>query len=92
MCCGGVPSSSGRPATTRGWQHVVAFARGEGTVTVVPRLAIGLGGDWGDTVLELPAGRWRNELRGDLVDGGPVGVGARLRRFPVGLLSRAEAA
>ncbi|MFP5287548.1 MAG: malto-oligosyltrehalose synthase, partial [Thermoanaerobaculia bacterium] len=68
--------------------HVFAFSRGGEVVTVVPRLVIGLGGDWGDTSLELPPGRWRNELTGDHVDGGEVRLADLLRRFPVALLSR----
>ena len=72
--------------------HAVAFARGGGAVTVVPRLPIGLGGDWGDTALALPAGRWRNELTGDPVDGGTVRLDALLRRFPVALLGRDDPA
>ncbi len=41
--------------------HVLAFDRG-GAVTVVTRLPLGLEekGGWGDTVLHLPEGRWRN--------------------------------
>ncbi len=68
--------------------HVVAFARGEGCVTVAPRLPLKLGGDWGDTAVELPAGPWKNELTGDEVPGGPAKVADLLRRFPVALLAR----
>jgi (1->4)-alpha-D-glucan 1-alpha-D-glucosylmutase len=64
--------------------HVFAFSRGE-IVTVVPRLVIGLGGDWGDTSLDLPPGR--NELTGEDVSGGEVRLSDLLRRFPVALLS-----
>jgi (1->4)-alpha-D-glucan 1-alpha-D-glucosylmutase len=55
-------------------------------VTIVPRLVMGLGGDWGETAVELPAGRWRNELTGEEVDGGEQPVSALLARFPVALL------
>jgi (1->4)-alpha-D-glucan 1-alpha-D-glucosylmutase len=68
--------------------HVVAFARAEASITIVPRLVIGLGGDWGDTALEIPDGRWRNELTGETVNGGPVALGPLLRRFPLALLAR----
>jgi (1->4)-alpha-D-glucan 1-alpha-D-glucosylmutase len=51
-------------------------------------LPIKLGGDWRDTSLELPEGRWKNELTGDEVRGGRAMVGALLARFPVALLSR----
>jgi hypothetical protein len=35
---------------------VVAFARGGGVVTVVPRLVFGLDGKWGNTTLKVPGG------------------------------------
>ena len=79
------------PAKGERARHVFAFSRddsrGTEVVAVVPRLVIGLGGDWGDTSLELPPGRWRNELTGDDVDGGEVRLADLLRRFPVALLA-----
>ncbi|MGI8685516.1 MAG: malto-oligosyltrehalose synthase [Acidimicrobiales bacterium] len=79
------------PLAARGAEadHVVAFARGGQVATVVPRLVIGLGSDWGDTTVELPAGDWRNLLNGDHVGGGPVSVAGLLATFPVALLERA---
>jgi (1->4)-alpha-D-glucan 1-alpha-D-glucosylmutase len=68
--------------------HALAFARGRGVVAVVPRLLIGLGGDWGDTVLPLTEGRWRNELTGEDVPGGERRLADLLANFPVALLSR----
>jgi (1->4)-alpha-D-glucan 1-alpha-D-glucosylmutase len=73
-------------------RHVLAFARGEAVITIVPRLVLGLGGEWGDTSLELPAGRWRNELTGDVVSGGPLRLADLLRRFPIALLAREDPA
>src|SRR5262245_37503179 len=70
--------------------HVVAFARGDSVVTVVPRLVMRLEGNWLNTTLELPAGTWRNELTGDVVQG-VVPLTDLLARFPVALLSRVEA-
>jgi (1->4)-alpha-D-glucan 1-alpha-D-glucosylmutase len=83
-----------RPLEPRGVRarHAVAFMRGDGVITVAPRLVLGLGGEWGDTSLELPAGRWRNELTGDLLSGGSVRLADLTRRFPVALLSREDAA
>jgi (1->4)-alpha-D-glucan 1-alpha-D-glucosylmutase len=69
--------------------HVVAFARGGRAVTIVPRLVIRRGNDWGDTLLNLPEGEWFNELTGDPAGQGERAVGDLLRRFPVALLSRA---
>lgn len=70
--------------------HVVAFCRGGDVATVTPRLVWQLGGDWADTTLALPPGRWFNELTGDAVRGGRVPLRDLLRRFPVALLSRAR--
>jgi len=55
---------------------------------VAPRL-LGLGGDWGVTILELPPGTWRSELTGEEMAGGEVTVVALTARFPVALLSAA---
>jgi len=71
-------------------EHVVAFVRGDNAVSVLPRLIIGLDGDWADTVMELPAGQWHNILTGDESGGGPVPLSKILTRFPVGLLEREE--
>ena len=68
--------------------HVVAFRRGEGCIAVAPRLPMKLGGDWGDTALDLPEGRWTNELTGEEHRGGRAKIGELLARFPVALLSR----
>ena len=84
------PQGSYQALAARGAKanHVVAFARGESVVTVVPRLVLRLGGTWDDTAVELPAGRWRNELTGDTLSGDEVRVAELLKRFPVALLSR----
>ena len=71
--------------------HVIAFQRGEDVITVAPRLVMG-NGTWDATFLEVPEGSWRNQLTGDIVEGGKVEVGALLRRFPVGLLAKEQAA
>jgi (1->4)-alpha-D-glucan 1-alpha-D-glucosylmutase len=70
--------------------RVVAFARSGQAATVVPRLVMGLGKGWGDTWVELPAGRWRDALGGERVgDGGRRALGDLLAGFPVALLERA---
>ena len=65
------PQGDYQPLLAKGERaaHVVAFMRGKGVVTVVPRLVLGLNGDWGNTTLKMPDGSWRNELTGDDVDG-----------------------
>jgi (1->4)-alpha-D-glucan 1-alpha-D-glucosylmutase len=84
-----------RPIAASGEQagNLVAFARGEGVVAVVPRLTVGLEADggWGDTAVELPACRWSNVLTGEAGDGGARPVGELLARFPLALLERLEA-
>jgi len=69
-------------------RHVVAFVRGGGVATVVPRLVMGLRSGWGDTALDLPAGSWRNVFTGEEVRSGRVPLADLLRRFPVALLVR----
>ncbi len=75
--------------------HVVAYLRGPadtgGSVAVVaPRLVLGLRDGWADTSVDLPPGRWTDELTGEAVDGGPVPVALAglLGGFPVALLVR----
>ena len=68
-------------------EHAVAFGRGEEVVTVVPRLVLGLGDGWGDTVVELPPGRWRNRLTG-ADEQGVIRLAMLFEEFPVALLAR----
>jgi len=77
-----------RPLVARGEKsaHVVAFARGERAITVVPRLVVKLGGTWGDTVLELPGGRWYNAFTNETLSGDEIAVAKLLHRFPAALL------
>jgi (1->4)-alpha-D-glucan 1-alpha-D-glucosylmutase len=79
------------PARGGAANHVVAFMRGNAVITVVPRLVLGLNGNWGDTVLDLPEGNWRNELTGEDIFGYPATVASLLRNFPVAVLTRKEA-
>ena len=68
-------------------RHALSFVR-DRMVVVVPRLLIGLGGDWAGTSLELPRGRWRNILTGDELNGGAAIELARLlEKFPVAVLA-----
>jgi (1->4)-alpha-D-glucan 1-alpha-D-glucosylmutase len=68
-------------------KHAVAYVRGGEAVVVVPRLAVGLGGNWGDTSLTLPPGRWVDELGGgDAQWEGTVALADLLADFPVALL------
>jgi len=67
-------------------EHCVAFARGGRVVTIVPRLIIGLRGDWGDTFLELPFSAWRNGLTGEVGYQRQVALREVTLRFPIALL------
>ena len=71
--------------------HVVAFGRGGGSVTVVPRLVLGLAADWRDTAIALPSGQWQNVLTSDDA-AGRMRMSDLLSRFPVALLERRGAA
>ncbi|HUJ39885.1 MAG TPA: hypothetical protein VLW54_05015, partial [Candidatus Acidoferrales bacterium] len=67
-------------------RHIVAFLRGERVITVVPRLILGLGADWGDTLVHLPSGEWQDALTGQQIKGGPARTARLLGEFPVALL------
>jgi (1->4)-alpha-D-glucan 1-alpha-D-glucosylmutase len=72
--------------------HAFAFCRGGGAVTVVPRLVYRLAGDWMDTAVRLPPGRWVDRLGGARWegDGRPAPLAALLADFPVALLARED--
>ena len=83
-----VRSSRGRGRSwPKGSSHVVAFARTGGLLAVAPRLVVGLArrGGWGDTVLTLPDGSWRDVLTGT-TSTGTVAVAQLLGGFPVAVL------
>ncbi len=68
--------------------HLVAFSRGEQVIVIAPVLPWSLGGEWDDTSVPIPEGRWRNVL-GDLdVKPGQVPVKQILGAFPVALLAK----
>jgi (1->4)-alpha-D-glucan 1-alpha-D-glucosylmutase len=68
---------------------VIAFARGGGAVTAVPRLTGRHPWDWHDTILPLPPGTWQNVLTGDILSG-DIPLADLLRRFPVALLQQVQ--
>jgi (1->4)-alpha-D-glucan 1-alpha-D-glucosylmutase len=77
--------------------HVLTFARGDATITIVPRLVWALarggapvGAVWGDTAIRLPSESSRrgfvNVLTGAAVDGPVLRLAEVLAVFPVALL------
>jgi (1->4)-alpha-D-glucan 1-alpha-D-glucosylmutase len=70
-------------------ERVIAYRRGERVVTVVSRWSHAAEA-WGETAVEVPAGRWRNRLTDAEVVGGRVRVSALLVEFPVALLVRED--
>jgi (1->4)-alpha-D-glucan 1-alpha-D-glucosylmutase len=69
-------------------EHAVAFVRGGEVAAIAPRWPLRLAGEWQGTTLELPPGRWRDELSGAEVAGGTCRIADLLARFPVALLAR----
>jgi (1->4)-alpha-D-glucan 1-alpha-D-glucosylmutase len=67
-------------------ENLVAFLRGTHVAAIIPRWPLKVDSSWGATNLELPAGRWRNVLTDDVIDGGRPRAQALLHRFPVALL------
>ena len=80
------------PAKGSRANHVVAFMRGGSVITVVPRLVVTLASKWEETTITIPAGKWRNELGGEMYEGGQLAMAKLTARFPVSLLVRQEAA
>ena len=71
-------------------RHVVSFVRDQ-LLVIVPRLLIGLGGDWGDTTIELPSGIWKDLLTGEDQEGGvPISLSNILQAFPVAVLAKEQ--
>jgi (1->4)-alpha-D-glucan 1-alpha-D-glucosylmutase len=87
------PEGTYRPLAVRGARagHAIAFTRCGRIASIAPRLVLTLGGDWQDTAVDLPAGRWRDVLAGRELDGGWTRLGMLLEAFPVALLAKVGA-
>jgi (1->4)-alpha-D-glucan 1-alpha-D-glucosylmutase len=70
---------------------VIAFIRGvpAAVIAIAQRRALTRSGRWGDTMISLPDGDWRNLCDGRYLPGGPTDLAGLLQRFPVALLERA---
>lgn len=79
------------PSTARGVRlaHLLLFQRGENILVVVPRFTLTLQGDWADTTIVLPAGRWQNVFT-ETCHEGEISPAALFEDFPVSLLVRAS--
>jgi (1->4)-alpha-D-glucan 1-alpha-D-glucosylmutase len=76
------------PVTGAQAARVIAVGRGD-LAAIAPRWTMGLAErGWGDTRLELPAGRWHHALTGETLDGGVLSANELFARFPVALLWR----
>ncbi|MFI0510013.1 malto-oligosyltrehalose synthase [Streptomyces sp. WSLK1-5] len=73
--------------------HCVAFTRSDEVVTAVTRLSLRLAeaGGWGETVLPLPPGVWRDVLVPEREFSGHARVAELLGESPVALLERVAA-
>jgi (1->4)-alpha-D-glucan 1-alpha-D-glucosylmutase len=75
-------------------ENVISFLRSDPdgqpvTATVAFRWPLLLRDGWGDTLVELPSGRWRDALTGGEAPGGEQRIATLLDAAPVALLERA---
>ncbi|WP_441246687.1 malto-oligosyltrehalose synthase [Kitasatospora sp. McL0602] len=77
------------PAEGPAADHLLAFARGPRLVSAVTRLPYGLehSGGWRETSLDLPAGRWTDQLTDRTFPAGPVPAAELFGTYPVALLT-----
>ncbi|MBW8746915.1 MAG: malto-oligosyltrehalose synthase [Acidobacteria bacterium] len=68
--------------------HIIAYLRNHSVITLAPRWRIKLGDSWAGTTVEVPEGRWKNVLTGEIEHGGKQKTASFLQRFPVALLVR----
>jgi (1->4)-alpha-D-glucan 1-alpha-D-glucosylmutase len=69
-------------------ENVVAFVRGDEALTIVPRLVSALAGNWENTTIDLPSGKWRNLFSDSMAIEGRRTLTELLQPFPVALLVR----
>lgn len=80
------------PIHTRGrWaDRAVGFIRGDMVAVIIPRLSAQLAGDWADTEVELPTGRWRNVFTERTFESELESAVDIFGGFPVALLIRED--
>jgi (1->4)-alpha-D-glucan 1-alpha-D-glucosylmutase len=70
-------------------ERVAGFVRASEVAAIVPRFPLTVEREgWDDTLVELPEGRWRDELSGEDFRGGPQAAADLFAAFPVALLVR----
>lgn len=82
------PGAGYQPLAVEGGQKdkAGAYLRGEGAAVVFPRRVLSFSGDWQETRVELPEGRWQNIFDQEITDVGRVFLENLLARLPVALL------
>jgi len=80
-----------QPLSARGARlgHLLIYQRGGDVLIAAPRFTFTLDGDWGDTIIGLPVGRWNNAFT-DTAHEGEISPGMLVGEVPVALLTRAS--
>jgi (1->4)-alpha-D-glucan 1-alpha-D-glucosylmutase len=68
--------------------YAIAYLRGGIIAVVAQRLPLSVRGEWRNTSVTLPGGRWENRLTTESWNGGNIPVQNLLAHFPVALLVR----
>jgi (1->4)-alpha-D-glucan 1-alpha-D-glucosylmutase len=68
-------------------ENFLGFRRGDDVITMVTRLPMSLKRGWGSTTVDIPQGRWLNQLTNQVIDGGVVKLKSVFEKFPVALLT-----
>ena len=68
-------------------ENFLGFRRGDDVITMVTRLPLSLKRGWGSTTVDIPHGRWLNQMTNQIIDGGIVKLKNIFEKFPVALLT-----
>ena len=68
-------------------ENFLGFRRGNDVITMVTRLPMSLKRGWGSATVDIPRGRWINQMTNQVVDGGIVKLKSVFEKFPVALLT-----
>ncbi len=71
-------------------EHAMGYLRAGKLAAIVPRWPVKLGGNWLNTAVDLPGGRWKNLLTDESWSAGRISLQNIFRRFPVALLVKEE--